>query len=76
MGKSAKHMASRTHFYVFLNISSTEDGGEVFEYYVVPSTVVARKTEVERGKDGSAWYSFALRNAKPYRDKWSLLGSA
>jgi hypothetical protein len=75
MGKSARHTTSPTHFYVFLNISSTEGGGEVFEYYVVPSRVVARGTVVERGS-AHAWYSFELKKAKPYRDRWSLLGSA
>jgi len=75
VGKSARSTSSRTHFYVFLNISSTKDGGEVFEYYVVPSKIVARKTVVERGKK-STFYSFELRNARPYRDRWSLLGSA
>jgi hypothetical protein len=54
-------MQSRTHFYVFLKVSSVKGGGEVFRYYVV--TV---------GED--AWYSFSERSAQPYRDKLALLG--
>jgi len=74
VGKTAKRLVSQSHFYVFLNIGWTRDGGEVFEYFVVPSRVVARKTVVERGKK-STWRSFARKSAEPYRDRWALLGS-
>jgi len=70
VGKGARRTWSRTHFYVFLKISSPKGGGEVFKYYIVPSRVVARKTV----KEGS-WYSFSQKAAEPHRDKWSLLGS-
>jgi hypothetical protein len=70
VGKGARRMQSRTHFYVFLKVSSAKGGGEVFKYFVVPSKMVARKTVKE-----GMWYSFSERSAQPYRDKWSLLGS-
>jgi len=73
VGKNAKRQVSRSHFYVFLNIGWIKDGGEVFEYFVVPSTVVSRKMVVERGKR-STWRSFDRKSAEPYRDRWALLG--
>ena len=73
VGERALKASSRSHFYVLVNISSTKDGGELFAFYVVPSVIVARKTVVQK-RETSTWYSFALRDAEPYRDKWSQLG--
>ena len=76
VGKRAKEYCSPSHFYVFLNISTPRGGGEVYEYYLVPSEVVARKTIVEWSSTGSTWYSFTLESAQQYRDAWSQLHSA
>jgi hypothetical protein len=75
LSKRALTCFSPSHFYVFLNISTSRDGGEVYEYYVVPSEVVARETTVDRRKTGSVWYSFSLKSAQRYRDAWSKLQS-
>ena len=76
VGKRAKASRSPSHFYAFLNISTPRGGGEVYEYYLVPSEEVAQKTVVERSRTGSIWYSFTLKSAEEYRDAWSQLHSA
>jgi len=73
VNERAREVSAPSHFYVFVNISSTKDDAERFEYFVVPSAVVARKTVVQKGET-STWYSFSLNDAEPYRSKWSQLG--
>ena len=73
VGERAREMSSDSHFYVFVNISKVKDGGELFDYYIVPSEVVAREMVVEKQKK-STWYSFPLEHAKSYKNKWSALG--
>jgi len=73
VGEKALKVSSGSHFYVLVNISSPKDRGDLFEFYVVPSGVVARKTVVQQ-RATSTWYSFSLKHAEPYRDKWSQLG--
>ena len=75
VGDKPPKACSPSHFYVFLNISMSKAGGEVYEYYVVPSDVVVRETIVERSP-GSIWYSFKLKSAEQYRDAWKQLHSA
>jgi hypothetical protein len=68
LNKSAKEMASPSHFYVLVNLRKTGT-----EYFVVPSKVVARKMRV--GKQGkSIWYSFYHEDAEKFRNRWDLLG--
>jgi hypothetical protein len=69
LNKEAKELKSPSHFYAFVNLRTN---GEI-EYYIVPSSVVADKTKVEKSRKGSIWYSFSLQNAKEYKDKWSIL---
>jgi hypothetical protein len=73
VGEKSLKVSSGSHFYVLVNISSPEDRGELVEFYVVPSRVVARKTVVQK-RETSTWYSFSLKHAEPYRGKWSQLG--
>ena len=72
VGKKGKQITSKTHIYVFVNIKSYKSG-EVIEYYVVPSKVVADKLSHETAKSGSEWYSFYRSVAEEYKDKWELL---
>jgi hypothetical protein len=76
VGERVNSCSSASHFYTFLNICAARGGGEVYEYYLVPSEVVARETIVERSKSGSIWYSFMLKSAEKYRDAWPQLQSA
>lgn len=71
VGKRAKEISFRSHFYVFVNIS-TKDGSAVFDYFVVPSKVVEDKTEVGKTRKGTMYF-FRLRDAEAYRGKWGLL---
>jgi len=76
VSKRAKTCRSPSHFYAFLHISTPRGGGEVYEYYLVLSDVVAKDTIVEHSSTGSIWYSFTLKSAEKYRDAWSQLHSA
>lgn len=73
VGKNAKHMTSRTHLYAFVNIRSLK-AGELIDYYIVPSSVVAKKMRFSTGPK-SDWHSFYREDAEAYKDKWSLFGS-
>lgn len=75
VGEGAKRRCSASHFYVFLNISASPSGGEVYEYYLVPSEVVGRGMIVEKSSTGSMWYSFTLKCALKYLDAWSQVHS-
>jgi hypothetical protein len=76
VGERAQRSRSPSHFYTFLNIAASREGGEVYEYYLVPSTVVAQETVVQQSSTGSIWYSFMLKSAEKYRDAWDQLHSA
>ena len=76
VGDRARIHHSPSHFYAFLNISNPRSGSEVYEYYLVPSAVVAKEVVVAHSKTGSIWYSFNLESAEKYRDAWSQLRSA
>ena len=74
LGKKAKEQVSESHIYVFVNIRSPKSG-EIIEYYVVPSRIVAEKIVYSKSPK-SEWYSFNLTDAEPFKGKWSLLGNA
>lgn len=77
VGERAKTCRSPSHFYAFLNIAAPRGGGEVvYEYYLVPSEVVAQETVVQRSSTGSMWYSSMLKSAEKYRDASAQLHSA
>ncbi|MDE1888990.1 MAG: hypothetical protein KGI30_01860, partial [Planctomycetota bacterium] len=72
VGSKVQEMVSPTHIYVFVNLRAKKDG-EVIEFYIVPSSVVAEKTRYNKAKTtGSEWYSFYLENALPFKDKWEV----
>ena len=63
-----KRFVSDSHIYVFVSI---KEGGVPTEFFIIPSKVVAKKAYVEPfGKD--TWYSFTVKDAKPYQDKWEM----
>ncbi len=73
VGKKAQEMVSPTHIYVFVNLRAKKEG-EVIEFYVVPSSVVAKKTRYGKAKTtGSEWYSFYLEDALKFKDGWNIL---
>lgn len=69
VGQRATSLISATHFYVLVNIH--KDGKHAF--YVIPSSVVAKKTIVNR-RARSTWYEFHTRDALAYRDAWPRVG--
>ena len=73
VGPKALEIKSRSHIYVFVNIRG-KDAAEKVEYYVVPSSVVAKKTHhgTSKTRKWSEWWEFRLESAKPYRDKWQV----
>lgn len=68
----AKTTVSPTHIYVFVHTKNRDPA----DFYVVPSAVVARKMWIEPQKGGSVWYSFTLEDAKPFKDRWDILGAS
>ncbi len=68
LNKHSRHLKSKTHIYVFVNLREKKRGTE---YFVVPSEVVSDKMIIERTKT-STFYSLAYKDAKKYENKWSL----
>lgn len=77
VGAKAREIQSKTHIYVLVNLRRTKMG-EVIEYFVVPSTVVAAKmvSSVSKSEAKSEWHQLNMCDAEPYRDVWSVFGVA
>lgn len=73
VGAKGKELVAKSHLYVFVNLRNPKKGA-VTEFFVVPSSVVAKKLRYSTGP-ASKWHSFYLDDAKPYQDKWTLFGS-
>jgi hypothetical protein len=66
IGRHAERTANNTHAYVFVMINREEPA----DFYVVPSSVVARK------KSGAASMpEFRLEDARRYKSNWAMLGT-
>ena len=77
VGKSCQDIAAKSHVYVFVMISEIKKDGnmeEIFDYYVVPSRIVAQHTQKYERPNG-ARYSIQKKLIEKYKDKWSLLGN-
>ncbi len=74
LNKKSKEIASENHIYVFVNLRPNK-AGEIIEYYIVPSKVVANKMIYEESPR-SKWYSFPIKDALPYKNEWTLFGNA
>jgi hypothetical protein len=57
---------SDSHVYVFVNLG----GDSRPDYFVVPSTVVARIHQIKQRKTGSVWYSVHQRDMPDYAEAW------
>jgi len=66
VGVKAQRVVSPHHYYVFVNLRSADNR---HEYFIVSSTVVAKKMRVNPRKN-SIWYAFYKQGADEYRDKW------
>jgi hypothetical protein len=67
-----KRFVSDSHIYVFVTI---KEGVVPAEFFIIPSKVVAKKAYVEPfGKD--IWYSFTVKDARPYQDRWEIFGDS
>lgn len=67
VGQKAQGLRSPSHVYVFVNLRADSH----HEYYVVPSNIVAAKTQVQNRKN-STWYAFYRRDAEKFRDAWGF----
>lgn len=72
VGEKAQRVVSRSHCYVLVNLRPS-DGRH--EYFVVPSRIVAKKTEVFR-RARSTWYGLKKRDVEKYREAWGVFGVA
>lgn len=74
----ASTICSPSHIYVFVNIRANKKRGEIIEYFVVPSEIVAsniRHTVARSGQRGD-WYDFRRSVAVAYKDHWQLFDGA
>lgn len=70
--KKAKEQLSKNHIYVLVNLRHNKSG-EIIEYFIVPSRVIAEKMVYSRNKN-SEWYAINLKDVERYRDDWSVFG--
>lgn len=70
LSEKSKTLVSPSHIYIFVNLRKD---GETVEMYPVPSREVSKKMTISKqGK--STWYSFWLKDAKRFQDKWKVFG--
>ena len=70
LSEKSKTLVSPTHIYIFVNLRKD---GETVEMYPVPSREVSKKMTISKqGK--STWYSFWLKDAKRFQNKWKVFG--
>ena len=69
-----KPMVSPSHIYVLVNLRPTK-AGELVEYFVVPSQVIAKNTKREPRRN-SVWYAVYRKDLADYRDAWSVFGGS
>jgi hypothetical protein len=68
MNRHVNEIKADSHIYVFVNLR----GEARPDFYVVPSTYVAKKAVVGESSTGSRWYSFYRDDL--FKDAWSTLG--
>jgi len=74
LSQKSKEIVSKNHIYVLVNLRPTNEG-EIIEYYVVPSKVIAKKM-IDEIRPKSKWHFFQLKEALPYKDKWATFDRA
>lgn len=67
----AKKMIARDHVYVLVNILK---GDLRPEFFIVPSSAVARGMKMIRRKTGSTWRWVHRDRLMKYKDQWSIFG--
>jgi hypothetical protein len=72
MGAGYKVMPSPTHIYIFINLRDEERP----DYYIVPSSQVAKLGRKSESSTGSVWYSFYREDAGKYEKGWSIFESS
>lgn len=69
LNNKSKELKSDTHIYVLINIRKA---GNNIEYFIVPSTIIARNMEGE----GSKFPNISLDRVIKYKDRWEIFGDA
>ena len=77
LNKHSKETASSSHIYVLVNLRQANARQRLSqpEFYVVPSRVIAQRTNRTRQKTGSIFYSIKLRDIERYKDRWGVLAN-
>lgn len=70
LNKKTKEHVSRSHIYALVNIRKSKSG-EMIEYYLVPSKVIADKMIIGESKSGM-WYTIDRKDIDKYKDNWSI----
>lgn len=68
VGKAAKELSATNYVYVLVNLA----GPDGIQYFVVPSSVVAKKTRVDKSSTGSEWWYVMRKDVEQFRNKWDL----
>lgn len=69
LSKNAKALIHPSHVYVFVNLRGGAGG---HEFYVVPSSIVARRMiQIDR-LTGTTWYYFERKHAAKFKDTWDV----
>ena len=74
VGERAIELASASHIYVLVNIRPNS-GGDTYDYYVVPSKVIAKLLK-RFDRPNSTFFAVSRADVSRYKDKWSVFGSA
>lgn len=74
VGRLAKELVSPSHFYAFVNLRNRL-GVDTQEYYIVPSDIVAARTQFAKSKRGD-WYSLYRKEIVEFKDRWNFFGES
>lgn len=77
VGKNCQDIVAKSHVYVFVMISEIRKDGkveEMFDYYVVPSRIVAQHTQ-KYDRPKGARYSIQKKLIEKYKNKWDVFGN-
>ena len=73
LGKRAKEIRSKTHFYVLVHIRSKKNI-ETIDYYIVPAAFVVRHS-VPTNPNWTNGFLLHLNKLERYKNNWGLFGS-
>jgi len=74
VGERAIDLVSTSHIYVLVNVRPNP-AGDTYDYYVIPSKVVARLVK-RFDRPNSTFFAVSRADITHYKDKWAVFGGA